>query len=208
MSTTSQAAAHDGRTILQEIDTSALAMHIKGRLHHGACPGHGALGELSYIEDEGIIGNTQRWQAWMYAWKDSLTSTEVAQWFSEFGCSHVSVFHQLHDSDNDIYEGKSEDDGVRPLMVYFSSLAQEVSDQANAADSAEVDPGLSKEVYRACEVLPEGWEIRIVLEKGYGVVVLIDPRGGDHELPANGLMSDALRISVDAAIDGHRQGIA
>ena len=63
----------------------------------------------------------------------------------------------------------------------------------------ELDPSLSREVYRACEDLPEGWSIRIDLENGYGGMKLIDPDGEEDELPVDGLLSDAMRASIAAA---------
>lgn len=103
------------------IDIDALARIIKNRLHSSVCPGQGALGELAYITQEGVDDGTPYYQAWMYAWSDDLTSTEVARWFTEAGCTNVNIFHQLHDPDNDISEGRSTLDGVRPLMIYFSA---------------------------------------------------------------------------------------
>lgn len=63
----------------------------------------------------------------------------------------------------------------------------------------DLDPALSRKVYRACEDLPEGWSIRIDLENGYGGVKLIDPDGEENELPVDGWLSDAMRESIAAA---------
>ncbi len=115
------------------IDTDALARIIRNRLHASTCPGQGALGELAYIVQEGVDNGTPYYQAWMYAWTDDLTSTEVALWFTKAGCTNVNIFHQLHDPDNDIREGRSTIDGVRPLMIYFSANASpSVAEQKEA----------------------------------------------------------------------------
>jgi len=100
----------------------ALAASIKGKLHEGACPAQGALGELAYIQLAYPESNT--WEAWMYAWSDQLTAAQVASWFSELGCSNLNIFHQLHDPDNDILDGRCTLDGVRPLMIYFQPGVQ------------------------------------------------------------------------------------
>lgn len=63
----------------------------------------------------------------------------------------------------------------------------------------DLDPALSREVYRACNDLPEDWAIRIDLESGFGRVVLIDPDGEENELPVDGMLSDAMRASIAAA---------
>lgn len=59
---------------------------------------------------------------------------------------------------------------------------------------------LEREALRACSELPDGWEIEVQLERGYGVVVLIDPDGNDTELPVDGTLVDALKESIDTAI--------
>ena len=80
-------------------------------------------------------------------------------------------------------------------------LRAQAAPAAPAVDAPkELDPSLSREVYRACEDLPEGWAIRIDLENGYGGVKLIDPDGEENELPVDGLLSDAMRESIAAAI--------
>ena len=87
---------------------------------------------------------------------------------------------------------------IRAAMV---AAQDEAAPAAPAVDAPkDLDPSLSREVYRACEDLPEGWAIRIDLENGYGGVKLIDPDGEENELPVDGLLSDAMRESIAAAI--------
>lgn len=74
--------------------------------------------------------------------------------------------------------------------------------------AADIDPALSREVYRACEDLPEDWAIRIDLENGYGGVKLIDPDGEESELPVDGMLSDAMRLTIDAAMAAAKNGDA
>ena len=59
---------------------------------------------------------------------------------------------------------------------------------------------LEAEALRACRDLPEGWEIVIYLEKGYGGVVLIDPEDNENDLPVDGMLFDALKESIDQAV--------
>lgn len=72
--------------------------------------------------------------------------------------------------------------------------------------AADIDPALSREVYRACEDLPEDWAIRIDLQSGYGGVKLIDPDGEESELPVDGMLSDAMRLTIDAAMAAAKNG--
>jgi hypothetical protein len=84
--------------------------------------------------------------------------------------------------------------------IVFAGPAPAAAPAAPAVDAPkELDPSLSREVYRACEDLPEGWSIRIDLENGYGGMKLIDPDGEEDELPVDGLLSDAMRASIAAA---------
>lgn len=55
---------------------------------------------------------------------------------------------------------------------------------------------------RACEVLPEGWELRIEIEQGSGSAVLSDPDGEDIEFPSNReWLSDEINDAVDHALE-------
>lgn len=69
-----------------------------------------------------------------------------------------------------------------------------------AAPAQEDARDLEAEALRACRDLPEGWEIEIHLERGYGVVTVIDPQGNDDELPVEGTLFDALKETIDTAI--------
>lgn len=104
------------------VDINVLALHIRMQLHSGICPGQGAKGELAYIMP---AANTSGWDAWIYAWSDDLKASEIAAWFTDFGCTGVLVFHQMHDEDNEIVEGRSTLDNVRPFLVTFHAKTDE-----------------------------------------------------------------------------------
>ncbi len=83
------------------------------------------------------------------------------------------------------------------LESQYARIAElEAQAQENARD-------MEAEAMRACSDLPEGWEIEIHLERGYGVVTLIDPKGNDDELPVDGTLFDALKESIDQAIQAY-----
>jgi len=92
------------------------------------------------------------------------------------------------------------------LRARIQALDAENKSLRERLDAAgDLDPALSREVYRACEDLPEGWAIRIDLESGFGRVVLIDPDGGENELPVDGMLSDAMRESIAAAQEANKE---
>lgn len=58
-------------------------------------------------------------------------------------------------------------------------------------------------VMRACEVLPEGWTVRVDLENGAGTVCLIDPDGSciDRDLSLE-CFSDEINAAIEYAMKG------
>ena len=59
---------------------------------------------------------------------------------------------------------------------------------------------IGKAINRAARDLPEGWEIRIDLERGAGVVHLTDPEGNETMIDGSGeLFSDQINAAIDAA---------
>lgn len=82
---------------------------------------------------------------------------------------------------------------LRGLMNAQLAAAAPIQAQEDARD-------LEAEALRACRDLPEGWEIVIRLEKGYGGVVLIDPEYNENDLPVDGKIFDALKESIDQAV--------
>ena len=58
---------------------------------------------------------------------------------------------------------------------------------------------IGKAINRAARDLPEGWEIRIDLERHAGVVFLIDPNGNETMSEGGELFSDQINAAIDAA---------
>lgn len=76
---------------------------------------------------------------------------------------------------------------------------------APAAQGDALDQGVREElsigkaINRAARDLPEGWEIRIDLERHAGVVFLIDPDGNETMSEGGELFSDQINAAIDAA---------
>ena len=68
---------------------------------------------------------------------------------------------------------------------------------ADALSREELSIG--KAINRAARDLPEGWEIRIDLERHAGVVFLIDPDGNETMSENGELFSDQINAAIDAA---------
>jgi len=58
---------------------------------------------------------------------------------------------------------------------------------------------IGKAINRAAHDLPEGWEIRIDLERHAGVVFLIDPDGNETMSENGEFFSDQINAAIDAA---------
>ena len=70
----------------------------------------------------------------------------------------------------------------------------------NALDQATREElSIGKAINRAARDLPEGWEIRIYLERYAGVVFLVDPDGNETMSENDGLFSDQISAAIDAA---------
>ena len=95
--------------------------YVQGKLHDGPCPGKGALGELCFLQSvaiPGIEGYTLH-DTHMAVWRDSVTSTQVAEWFKAAGASRVHIAAWLHCDDNDMREGRSTLDNTRAWDIAF-----------------------------------------------------------------------------------------
>ena len=83
---------------------------------------------------------------------------------------------------------------------------------APAAQGDALDQGVREElsigkaINRAARDLPEGWEIRIDLERHAGVVFLIDPNGNETMSEGGELFSDQINAAIDAAKGGGGNG--
>ena len=58
---------------------------------------------------------------------------------------------------------------------------------------------IGRAINRAARDLPEGWEIRIDLERHAGVVFLVDPDGNETMSEGGELFSDQINAAIDAA---------
>ena len=86
---------------------------------------------------------------------------------------------------------------------------------APAAQGDALDQGVREElsigkaINRAARDLPEGWEIRIDLERHAGVVHLTDPEGNETMIDGSGeLFSDQINDAIDAALASAAQPAA
>ena len=68
---------------------------------------------------------------------------------------------------------------------------------ADALSREELSIG--KAINRAARDLPEGWEIRIDLERHAGVVFLVDPDGNETMIENDRPFSDQINAAIDAA---------
>ena len=76
-----------------------------------------------------------------------------------------------------------------------------------AQGDAREETNIGKAVNRAARDLPEGWEIRIDLERHAGVVHLIDPEGNETMIEGGGeLFSDQISTAIDAARSQAKEG--
>ena len=79
-----------------------------------------------------------------------------------------------------------------------------IREVALAAQGDALDQGVREElsigkaINRAARDLPEGWEIRIDLERHAGVVFLIDPDGNETMSEGGELFSDQINAAIDA----------
>ena len=69
--------------------------------------------------------------------------------------------------------------------------------EADALSREELSIG--KAINRAARDLPEGWGIRIDLERHAGVVFLVDPDGNETMSENGELFSDQINAAIDAA---------
>ncbi len=108
-----------------ELDYTAAEMSmldwINLQMHAGKCPTRGSLGECAVISTLHCQGSQEPYYiACLYLWdKDFNDSKTVASWFIEKGAENVSVSAVLYDPDNNVANGASLDDGVRPWEVTY-----------------------------------------------------------------------------------------
>lgn len=126
---------------------------INRRMTGGGCPTAASLGECAAITESRSDGSTSSYYtAHLYLWSgsDDLTPAEVADWFHAIGATDVVVSAVLYDKDNNILNGSSIDDGVRPWDVsYFmpdsvgahAALPVEVEECGLACDAAQSERG-------------------------------------------------------------------
>jgi hypothetical protein len=93
---------------------------------------------------------------------------------------------------------------LNALLVINSDIERYFSEPP--ADVAR-DAALYCAVQRACAELPEGWEIRIELERSAGTVSLVNPDGEDVDYPSD---HEYMALDINDAIDAarERQGVS
>lgn len=95
---------------------------INYRMNGGGCPGAGSLGECAAITESRAEGSASSYHTahlYLHSGADDLTPAEVASWFHKIGATDVVVSAVLYDKDNNILNGSSIDDGVRPWDVSY-----------------------------------------------------------------------------------------
>jgi len=95
---------------------------INLRMNGGRCPGPRALGECAAITEIHAKGSEDSYftaHLYLHCTEGALTPEEVAGWFHQAGCLDVTISAVLHDPDNNILNGASIDDGVRPWDVSY-----------------------------------------------------------------------------------------
>ena len=102
--------------------------------------------------------------------------------------------------------GEMADRLTQALDQYDAALASAAQPAAPAAQGDALgshdvrEPtAIGRAVNRAARDLPEGWEIRIDLERHAGVVFLIDPDGNETMSEGGELFSDQINAAIDAA---------
>lgn len=95
---------------------------INRRMNGNLCPGSTSLGECAAITECLAKGSTSSYYVaslYLHSGGDDLTPAEVASWFTSLGARSVVVSAILYDADNNINNGASLNDGVRPWEVSF-----------------------------------------------------------------------------------------
>jgi len=144
---------------------------INLRMNGGWCPGQGALGECAAITEihaEGSEDSYFRAHLYLHCAEGALTPQEVAGWFHQAGCRDVTISAVLHDPDNNILNGASIDDGVRPWDVTYRLPYQTIDPKKEeAAEKTLVAKGVVPERAAALELTcrdtddPEYWAERL-----------------------------------------------
>jgi hypothetical protein len=125
-----------------------------------------------------------------------------AEFLRKSDAEHVSRFKLREDCGGCIIEGREISSVTRELARLEAELA---------AAKAQLPPQHWNAVYntdalnRACAELPEGWEIKIGLEKDAGWIDLYTPTGEQIDLVN---AADTIYWMVHAAIDHARQAEA
>lgn len=115
---------------------------INLRMNGGWCPGHRALGECAAITEIHAKGSEDSYftaHLYLHCAEGALTPQEVAGWFHQAGCLDVTISAVLHDPDNNILNGASIDDGVRPWDVSYRLPSRYIDpEKEKAADAYPV----------------------------------------------------------------------
>lgn len=91
-------------------------------MNGSGCPIAGSLGECAAISKSHTEGSATSYYTahlYLHTRADDLTAADVARWFHTLGATDVVVSAVLYDKDNNILNGWSTDDGVRPWDVSY-----------------------------------------------------------------------------------------
>lgn len=106
---------------------------INYRMNGGGCPSAMSLGECAAITKSRAEGSSSSYYTaclYLHSGADDLTPSDVAGWFYAIGATDVVVSAVLYDKDNNILNGSSIDDGVRPWEVNYFMPPPEIHSQA------------------------------------------------------------------------------
>lgn len=80
----------------------------------------GECAAMDHLIRRGPSGQ-ETYMAYIYLWDNDFADwSQIAQWFLDAGATDVSVSWVMYDHANGDKNGRTEDDGSRPVIVYFS----------------------------------------------------------------------------------------
>ena len=98
-------------------------------------------------------------------------------------------------------QGIAQHNEIHKLLQLYDLLSAALTPAEAPADVAR-DAALYCAVQRVCAELPEGWEIRIELERSAGTVSLVNPDGEYVDYPSDHeYMASDINDAIDAAIE-------
>lgn len=104
--------------------------------------------------------------------------------------------------DRGLKAGNEQKEAQQVEIHRLHDLLAATTTQAEAPADVARDAALYCAAQRACAELPEGWEIRIELERSAGIVILVNPDGEDVDYSSDHeYMASDINAAIDAAIE-------